>query len=90
MVAADYTRIACILLVTVIIARPQTCANAVDSIDPDYGGSIRQLVKPDGHEHNLTMIATHGMPIKAICSAFGPTFSRKTGMWSYTTETVAS
>ena len=46
-------RIACILPVTAISARPQTCSNAVDFVDPDYGGRIRQLVKPDGHEHNL-------------------------------------
>ncbi|MBI3952142.1 MAG: hypothetical protein HY314_16970 [Acidobacteria bacterium] len=31
----------------------QSCPNAVDYIDPTYGSRIRQLEKPDGHEHNL-------------------------------------
>lgn len=31
----------------------QDCSAAVDGVDPDYGGRVRQLVKPDGHEHNL-------------------------------------
>jgi hypothetical protein len=25
----------------------------VDFVDPVYGGRIRQIAKPDGHEHNL-------------------------------------
>ncbi|MGH9674141.1 MAG: hypothetical protein ACRD44_13250, partial [Bryobacteraceae bacterium] len=31
----------------------QSCLSAVDFIDPAYGGKIRQIEKPDGHEHNL-------------------------------------
>ncbi|MDP3000436.1 MAG: hypothetical protein Q8N47_23330 [Bryobacterales bacterium] len=29
------------------------CSATADSADPTYGGRVRQLVKPDGHEHNL-------------------------------------
>jgi len=29
------------------------CQNVVDIVDPTYRGKIRQMVKPDGHEHNL-------------------------------------
>ncbi len=32
---------------------PPSCPNAVDYIDPTYGQPIRQLWKPDGHEHNV-------------------------------------
>jgi hypothetical protein len=31
----------------------RTCLNAVDYADPAYGGRVRQLLKADGHEHNL-------------------------------------
>ncbi len=30
-----------------------SCSNALDYTDATYGGRIRQLRKPDGHEHNL-------------------------------------
>ncbi len=29
------------------------CQTATDYVDPLYGGLVRPLVKPDGHEHNL-------------------------------------
>ena len=53
MTAPNCIRISCLLIVTAIGARPQTCKNAVDSADPDHGTQIRQLIKADGHEHNL-------------------------------------
>jgi len=45
---------------------PEACANAVDYIDPRYGGRIRQLLKPDGHEHNIYY---HRNPFNADGSA---------------------
>jgi hypothetical protein len=53
MVLLETVRIGSILLLFAMSARSQDCLNAVDSVDPDYGAQIRQLVKPDGHEHNL-------------------------------------
>ncbi|MBM4082106.1 MAG: hypothetical protein FJ278_20540, partial [Planctomycetes bacterium] len=32
---------------------PAGGTSLVDYVDPTYGGKIRQLLKPDGHEHNL-------------------------------------
>ncbi|MCI0561002.1 MAG: hypothetical protein MN733_21150 [Nitrososphaera sp.] len=33
---------------------PSSCSNTIDDyIDPTYGQQIRQLWKPDGHEHNM-------------------------------------
>ena len=29
------------------------CAGAVDSLDENYGAPVRQLLRPEGHEHNL-------------------------------------
>jgi hypothetical protein len=33
--------------------RAQDCGAVVDAADPVYGSRVRQLVKDDGHEHNL-------------------------------------
>jgi hypothetical protein len=29
------------------------CAGAVDSLDENYGAPVRQLLRPEGREHNL-------------------------------------
>jgi hypothetical protein len=46
-------RVAALLLIAALPAWAQTCFNAQDSTDSDYGGRIRRLVKAEGHEHNL-------------------------------------
>ncbi len=42
-----------LLLLCLTAQAQEPCASTIDSVDPVYGGKIRQLVKPDGHEHNL-------------------------------------
>jgi hypothetical protein len=31
----------------------KSCTNVVDYVDPAYGNKVRQLRRPDGHEHNM-------------------------------------
>lgn len=55
-IISDVKTLACVLLFAIgVQAQRQhaSCISTLDYADPTYGGRIRQMEKPDGHEHNL-------------------------------------